>query len=92
MLDYLNDTRKALLELTGKQTDRVFISIGTGEGFANLMAKLLKGLRRTDERVRSIQQIRVSVIVSWLKQYNIRQVQYMAGHKYVRFNRAVSGE
>ena len=28
------------------------------------------------------EQIRKSVIVNWLKHYNLRQVQYMAGHKY----------
>ncbi|MDD4673691.1 MAG: hypothetical protein PHI03_12220 [Bacteroidales bacterium] len=28
-------------------------------------------------------QIRVSVITSWLQHYNLREVQYMAGHKYV---------
>ncbi|MDF1573072.1 MAG: hypothetical protein P1P82_15795 [Bacteroidales bacterium] len=28
-------------------------------------------------------QIRSSVITHWLKHYNLRQVQYMAGHKYV---------
>jgi site-specific recombinase XerD len=28
-------------------------------------------------------QIRSSVITHWLRQNNLRQVQYMAGHKYV---------
>jgi IS1 family transposase len=27
--------------------------------------------------------IRVSVILNWLRQHNKRQVQYMAGHKYI---------
>jgi integrase/recombinase XerD len=27
--------------------------------------------------------IRGSVIINWLKQHNKRQVQYMAGHKYI---------
>ena len=29
-------------------------------------------------------QIRISVIMNWLKTNNIRQVQYMAGHKSIR--------
>lgn len=28
-------------------------------------------------------QIRSNVITHWLKSYNLRQVQYMAGHKHV---------
>jgi integrase/recombinase XerD len=28
-------------------------------------------------------QIRASTITNWLKHYNLREVQYMAGHKYV---------
>ena len=37
-----------------------------------------------DPEVTSSRQIRSSVIMGWLKQYNIRQVQYMAGHKSIR--------
>jgi len=29
------------------------------------------------------QQIRASVIVKWVKQYNLRKAQYQAGHRYV---------
>lgn len=28
-------------------------------------------------------QLRASVIVKWLKMYNLREVQYMAGHRYI---------
>ena len=31
----------------------------------------------------SLKQIRASVITNWLKHYNLRQVQIMAGHRYV---------
>ena len=31
----------------------------------------------------SAKQIRSSVITEWLRKNNLRQVQYMAGHKYV---------
>ena len=33
--------------------------------------------------IRNAKQIRSSVITHWLKNHNLRQVQYMAGHKYV---------
>jgi len=44
---------------------------------------MFKGLQRENPQVKSPKQIRASVITWWLKNYNLRQVQYMAGHKYV---------
>ena len=35
------------------------------------------------KRPLSTKQIRASVITHWLSQYNIREVQYMAGHRYI---------
>jgi len=32
----------------------------------------------------TIRQLRASAITNWLKHYNLREVQYMAGHRYVR--------
>jgi site-specific recombinase XerD len=40
-------------------------------------------LRTLNKKVINAKQLRSSVITQWLKQYNLRQVQYMAGHKYV---------
>jgi site-specific recombinase XerD len=40
-------------------------------------------LRQLNKKVINAKQIRSSVITNWLKQHNLRQVQYMAGHKYV---------
>lgn len=40
-------------------------------------------LQQINKKVANVQCIRSSVIIHWLKQYNLRQVQYMAGHKYV---------
>lgn len=44
---------------------------------------LFRQLHKMDQQVRNTQQIRASVIVQWVRQYNIRQVQYMAGHKHI---------
>jgi integrase/recombinase XerD len=40
-------------------------------------------INRYEPRLKSMAQIRASVITNWLKHYNLREVQYMAGHKYV---------
>lgn len=44
---------------------------------------LIQALKQQDARVKDAGQIRSSVIINWLKQHNIRQVQYMAGHRYI---------
>jgi len=49
----------------------------------NQVNSIMRQLRRLNPKVQNAQQLRSSVITGWLKQYNLRQVQYMAGHKYV---------
>jgi len=49
----------------------------------NRMQLMIKQLRRLNPRVINAAQFRSSVIAHWLKANNLRQVQYMAGHKYV---------
>ncbi|HVU96986.1 MAG TPA: tyrosine-type recombinase/integrase [Puia sp.] len=49
----------------------------------NRMQGMMKQLRRLNPRVINATQFRSSVIAHWLKANNLRQVQYMAGHKYV---------
>jgi integrase/recombinase XerD len=83
LMEYMHSTRKELLALTGKDTDKLFISIGSGKELHNLMQVLMEGLHVINPRVTSLQQLRASVIVHWLKLYNLREVQYMAGHRYV---------
>jgi len=34
-------------------------------------------------KLENADQLRASVIVKWLKQYNLREVQYLAGHRYI---------
>ena len=60
-----------------------FISIGSSNKFNSIMAYLVKRLRRINKKVTCSQQLRTSVFVHWLKMYNLRQVQYMAGHRYI---------
>ena len=49
----------------------------------NRIQYMLKQLKQLNPKVINPKQIRSSVITHWLRQNNLRQVQYMAGHKYV---------
>ena len=46
----------------------------------SLLSEELKGI---NPQIKNAQHIRASVILYWLRQHNKRQVQYMAGHKYI---------
>ncbi|PCH65637.1 MAG: hypothetical protein COC01_09475 [Bacteroidetes bacterium] len=48
-----------------------------------ILAWLIRGLRQQGRLVRSAKQLRASVIAGWTKRYNIRQVQYMCGHRHI---------
>lgn len=83
LMEYTLQTRKELLALTNKETEQLIISTGQGSGINNLMTKLVQQLRKLNPNVSSVKQIRTSVITHWLKNYNLREVQYMAGHRFV---------
>ncbi len=96
--EYMNETRTELLKLKKKQTrnyktDKLFFTIGTSQHIKDSMRELLRELRKEHKYLTSFTQIRMSVISQWIKEKNLREVQYMAGHasiystqRYVRAN------
>jgi len=81
--EYLDRTLPLILELAEKKTDKVFTSTGQSERLSNTITKLLKNVQKYIPEVTSAKQIRMSVITHWLSKFNIREVQHMAGHRYV---------
>jgi len=83
LMEYNLQTRGELINLTGKQTDQLFVSIGHNTQSNNNWKRLTHILREQNPKHINCKQIRASVITDWLGKYNLRQVQYMAGHRYV---------
>jgi len=83
LMEYLLGTRKEILQLAGKQSEQLFVSVGSSDRLANVMVYLIKRLHQLNSKVTSVKQLKASVIVHWLKLYNLREVQYKAGHRYV---------
>jgi integrase/recombinase XerD len=84
MKTYLDTTRRQLIEMQqdqGRDTDQYLFPVKKS---SEMVARIIHQLRRIDPEVTCSRQIRSSVIMGWLKAYNIRQVQYMAGHKSIR--------
>lgn len=78
--DYIYQVRPLL---NSQNNDRLLISMGTGNKLSNSLSYLIKNLKKTSPKLKSFTQIRQSVITIWLRQYDVRTVQYMAGHRNV---------
>jgi len=55
----------------------------SGKNIQNRMQHMIRQLQKLNPKIINANQIRGSVITSWLQRYHLRQVQYMVGHKYV---------
>jgi site-specific recombinase XerD len=82
LMDYIHEIRKQFLEVH-TTASKLFLQWNNSENFHNITQQMLKNLRKINSRIKNCDQIRASVITQWLKQYDIRKVQYLAGHKYV---------
>ncbi len=95
--EYLTEIRPAILnEITAprparkpdkinktKIENQLFISINGSENIKNSLLHMFKAIQKTNPEILHPKQIRASVITYWLKNHNLRQVQYMAGHRWV---------
>ncbi|QMU63551.1 MAG: tyrosine-type recombinase/integrase [Flavobacteriaceae bacterium] len=80
-LEYIKEVREEIIDKKHIVSERVFIP--NNKRLGNTIYHILKKLKKTNNKVNSSNQIRASVITHWLKQYNLRQVQVMAGHRYI---------
>ena len=81
--DYVSNTRKEILSQSKQQTEKLFVSIEGGNSLDSCMNRLMYWVRKKNKLVVNAKQLRASVIAKWLKMYNLRKVQYMAGHRYI---------
>jgi integrase/recombinase XerD len=80
---YITQVRPVLLAMTDKKSEKLFTSSGDGNRLDNSLTRLMRATRKLNTSIKNPKQIRASVITHWLKIHNIRQVQYMTGHRYV---------
>lgn len=79
MKTYLDNIRPQLIGML--QDQNAGESLFPVKKSSDMVSRIIRRLKQINPDVDSSRQIRASVIMGWLKQYNIRQVQYMAGHK-----------
>jgi len=78
--EYLTQIREQLLKLKGQESDKLFITIGAKPFMKDALKELLNELQRKYPFLISFTQIRSTVIYFWVKEKNIRETQYLAGH------------
>lgn len=83
MMEYHTQIRPELLTHSKTKTTRFLVNSQGGNSFHSIIAYLMKQLRKQHPNISSAKQIRTSVITHWLKHHNLREVQYMAGHRYI---------
>lgn len=90
IMEYQYKTRIELLQYQKEDTKQLFLStppIGKEKiedaSILNIWKYLTEELKQQHPRFINFLQVRSSVIIQWLKQYNLRQVQYRAGHRHI---------
>lgn len=88
LMEYQYKTRNELLKYQAQQTKLLFLSTPpSGQtqvkepSTLNIYKRLTEELKEQNPKFINFLQVRASVITYWLKNYNLRQVQYFAGHK-----------
>lgn len=91
LMNWLSQTRKKILSYhseTNRTNPKLFLSlpksgqkrVTNGQGL-EIWKGLTRELKTQNPKLQNLRQIRTSVIVGWLKQYNMRKVQELAGHR-----------
>ena len=91
MYDYVLKARNELQQLPPKhkhqqqvESNKLFIGDGGNHShFSNYVTQLMLKVKKINPSVQNAKQIRASVITKWLRMYNLREVQYKAGHRYI---------
>ena len=81
LLEYVKEVREEIKERRTIESERLFIPNNARLG--NTIYNIIKKLKKTNYKIENGNQIRASVITNWLGQYNLRKVQYLAGHRYI---------
>ncbi len=91
MMAYLDEYRPKIQRHIKLYDDMLFPL--NSDQFHIILGSVMRKLKQTNYKVKNVSQLRASVITIWLKKYNIRETQKMAGHvcigsteKYVQDN------
>ncbi len=70
-------------EIDPRIQEKLFFSVRGDSNIKQSLYHMFRAIKKTRPKVSSGKIIRSTVIAEWLKSYDLRVVQYMAGHRYV---------
>lgn len=81
--EYIHKFRNDFLAYKGIETDRMFMSKGSGRRIDNALSRLLDQIRKEFPQVEDFIHLRTSAITHWEKEDGIIEAKVKAGHRYV---------
>lgn len=81
LLEYINEIRPEIAKYNQIHNEQLLIPQNHFNDLVRI--GILRNLKKINHKVTNVNHLRASVIVNWLGQFNIRKVQYLAGHKYI---------
>lgn len=82
LMNYINTTRGYLTKHIQTKNNEQLI-FGSTSQIQSITARIIRNLKQYNHKVISYSQLRSSLIVNWLSKHNLRQVQYLSGHRYI---------
>ncbi|GAA3553886.1 tyrosine-type recombinase/integrase [Snuella lapsa] len=82
LMNYTSSTRQYLANRI-KTTNNEQLIFGSTSQIHSIAHRIIKNLKQYNHKVTNGSQLRASLIVNWLSKHNLRQVQYLAGHRYI---------
>ena len=80
LINYQTEVRPNIQKHISNYSEQLF---PTNARFSSIVHQLTKNLKKYNAKVCDVKQIRASVITNWLGHYNLREVQYLSGHRYI---------
>jgi integrase/recombinase XerD len=83
MQEYIKEIRPEIIRIRGKESEYLFVGKGLANNIENSLRELMDTMKKLNPELKHQTHIRTSVISYWVKEKNLREAQYLAGHNSV---------
>jgi integrase/recombinase XerD len=78
--EYIKEIRPEIIKIRGKESKCLFVGKGLSKDVENSLRELMDTMKKRNPELKHQTHIRTSVISHWVKEKNLREAQYLAGH------------
>jgi integrase/recombinase XerD len=83
MQEYIKECRPKIIAIRGETSPYLFVSKGLCKNIGNSLREMMDYVKRHNPELKNQLHIRTSLISHWVKEKNLREAQYLAGHNSV---------